>query len=117
MHGMTKGAAGATTRPGVLRERYERLTPRERQLLALMAAGLTNAAIGEALWLSPKTVETHVRNILGKLVDDGDPGCHRRVAAVLVHLEAASVRSAGARERARGPRAASERGPVRRRYA
>jgi DNA-binding CsgD family transcriptional regulator len=69
------------------RLRYAQLTPRERELLALMAAGLTNEAIGRALWLSPKTVESHVRSILGKLVEGTDSGCHRRVAAVLVHIE------------------------------
>ena len=79
------------------RLRYARLTPRERELLELMAAGLTNEAIGKRLWLSPKTVESHVRSILGKLVGQSDPGCHRRVAAVLVHLQASSARPDDAR--------------------
>lgn len=64
------------------------LTARERELLALMAEGLTNAAIGERLWLSPKTVETHVRSIFAKLELPPDREQHRRVAAVLLYLDA-----------------------------
>ena len=65
------------------------LTPREREVLALMAEGRTNAGIARRLWLTEKTVETHVRAILGKLglpVSDED---HRRVLAVLAFLRAA----------------------------
>jgi DNA-binding CsgD family transcriptional regulator len=43
------------------------LTPREREVLALMAEGKTNAAIAKQLWLTERTVETHVSSILGKL--------------------------------------------------
>ena len=43
------------------------LTPREREVLGLMAEGNTNAGIAEHLWLTEKTVETHVSSILGKL--------------------------------------------------
>ena len=45
----------------------DELTPREREVLALMAEGRTNAAIAKRLWLTERTVETHVRAILGKL--------------------------------------------------
>ena len=63
------------------------LSQRERQLLALMATGRSNAAICHELWLSPKTVESHVRSIFAKL-DVGEIGAHRRVAAVLLYLKA-----------------------------
>jgi len=64
------------------------LTPREREVLSLMAEGRTNAGIARRLWLTEKTVETHVRSILGKLglpLSDED---HRRVLAVLTFLRA-----------------------------
>ncbi|MGW4898686.1 LuxR C-terminal-related transcriptional regulator [Kitasatospora sp. NPDC004240] len=63
------------------------LTERERQVLALMAEGLTNPAIGERLQLSPKTVETHVANILGRLGIPATGTGHRRVQAVLAYLD------------------------------
>jgi DNA-binding NarL/FixJ family response regulator len=64
------------------------LTPREREVLALMAEGRTNAGIARRLWLTDRTVETHVRSILGKLGIAGGDDDHRRVLAVLAHLRA-----------------------------
>ncbi len=64
----------------------ERLTDRERDVLALMAQGLTNAALSEELHVSPKTVEGHVRNIFTKLDIGADQRSHRRVLAVLRYL-------------------------------
>jgi DNA-binding NarL/FixJ family response regulator len=64
-----------------------RLTSREREILALMAQGRSNRAIGERLFLSPKTVETHIGAIfakLGLLPADDD---HRRVLAVITYLK------------------------------
>ena len=62
------------------------ISPREREVLALMAEGRSNQGIGRKLFLSPKTVETHVHRILTKLgiADDGDD--NRRVLAVLAYL-------------------------------
>jgi DNA-binding NarL/FixJ family response regulator len=64
----------------------ERLTERERDVLALMAEGRSNAAIGDRLRMAGKTVESHVRQILQKLDLDESPDDHRRVLAVLRHL-------------------------------
>jgi len=68
------------------RSPIDELSEREREVLGLMAEGRSNAAIGERLHLSPKTVEAHVRGIFTRLgllpaADD-----NRRVLAVLAHL-------------------------------
>jgi DNA-binding NarL/FixJ family response regulator len=65
------------------------LTPREREVLALVAEGRTDRGIAEALWLSPKTVETHVRTIFRKLDLPSTPSENRRVHAVLAFLDRA----------------------------
>ena len=62
------------------------LTERERDVLALMAEGRSNQAIAGQLWMSPKTVETHVGSIFSKLGLAPDAGDHRRVLAVLAFL-------------------------------
>ena len=67
----------------------DQLTPREREVLGLMAEGRTNAGIAKQLWLTERTVETHVSSILGKLDLHGADG-HRRVLAVLAYLRAAA---------------------------
>ncbi len=66
------------------------LTPREREVLGLMAEGRTNAGIARQLWLTEKTVETHVSSILGKLGLPLDGDTHRRVLAVVTYLRGAS---------------------------
>jgi DNA-binding NarL/FixJ family response regulator len=64
------------------------LTPREREVLGLMAEGLSNRGICEKLVVSPKTVETHVNSIFWKLGLMPAPDEHRRVLAVLAFLRA-----------------------------
>jgi DNA-binding NarL/FixJ family response regulator len=64
------------------------LTVREREVLELMAEGRSNRGICEALFLSPKTVESHVHNIFAKLDITAAPDDHRRVLAVLRYLRA-----------------------------
>jgi DNA-binding NarL/FixJ family response regulator len=64
----------------------DQLTPREREVLALIAEGRSNRGICERLVVSPKTVESHVKQIFMKLDIDGAPDEHRRVRAVLTYL-------------------------------
>ncbi len=64
------------------------LTAREREVLALMAEGRSNAGIGQALWVTEGTVEKHVRSILMKLRLPETAEVHRRVLAVLAFLDA-----------------------------
>jgi DNA-binding NarL/FixJ family response regulator len=66
----------------------DEVTPREREVLALMAEGRSNAGIAHALWVTEGTVEKHVRSILGKLRLPETRDDHRRVLAVLAFLEA-----------------------------
>ena len=62
------------------------LTDREREVLELIAEGLSNQAIGDRLFLSPKTIETHIRQIFAKLGLGEAPDSNRRVLAVLAFL-------------------------------
>ena len=64
-----------------------RLSGREREVLALMAEGRTNSAIATSLVISEGAVEKHVANIFNKLHLPASPTDHRRVLAVLRHLE------------------------------
>jgi DNA-binding NarL/FixJ family response regulator len=65
----------------------EQLSPRERDVLALMAEGRTNGGIAEALFVTDKAVERHVTNIFSKLLIDPGANDHRRVLAVLAWLQ------------------------------
>jgi DNA-binding NarL/FixJ family response regulator len=64
----------------------ESLTPRELEILGLIAEGRSNQGICRALWLSPKTVETHIRAVFTKLGIAEAPEDNRRVLAVLAYL-------------------------------
>jgi DNA-binding NarL/FixJ family response regulator len=64
------------------------LSPREREVLALMAEGFSNAGIAQRIWVTEGTVEKHVRHILAKLRLPETHESHRRVLAVLTFLDA-----------------------------
>ncbi len=90
----TVAAGGTALDPLVVRQLMGRnrdplvdLTPREREVLSLMAEGRSNAAIAEALSISLAGVEKHTQRIFAKLgLMPDDDGAHRRVAAVLRFL-------------------------------
>ena len=64
------------------------LTAREREVLGLMAEGLTDRGIATRLFVTPKTVETHVRHIFAKLGLPATVADNKRVHAVLAYLRA-----------------------------
>jgi len=77
----------APTRPDAA---FGSLTEREREVLGLVAEGRSNAAVARRLWMTERTVETHIRHILAKLgLHDSDDD-HRRVLAVLTYLRNSS---------------------------
>ena len=69
----------------------DRLTPRELEVLAMVARGMTNAAIATELVITDRAVEKHINSILTKLDLPSDAPVHRRVAATLVFLSEAGV--------------------------
>jgi DNA-binding NarL/FixJ family response regulator len=64
----------------------DRLTPREREVLAEMAQGRNNASVAAALGLSERAVEKHINSVFSKLDLSEEPDVHRRVKAVLLYL-------------------------------
>jgi DNA-binding NarL/FixJ family response regulator len=87
---------GSVVDPGLVQELVaarrrddplEELTPREREVLALMAEGRSNAGIARRLWVTEGTVEKHVHSILAKLRLPETEDDHRRVLAVVAFLE------------------------------
>jgi serine/threonine-protein kinase PknK len=87
--GLVKELVAARRVEDPLRE----LTPRERQVLELMAEGRSNAGIARQLWVSEGTVHKHVRSILSKLPLSDTADDHRRVLAVITFLQAQSLPS------------------------
>lgn len=83
---------GGSTGPLAGGNPIDQLSARERSVLALMAEGRANDAIGEQLHLSPKTVEAHVTTIFGKLGLAEVVGGHKRVLAVIAYLNASAQR-------------------------
>jgi len=81
----TKTAAGQRLREAVARSRIERLTKREREVLAGVAGGLSNRLIGEKLKISPRTVEIHRANMLNKI------GASHSSEAIRIAIEASLV--------------------------
>jgi DNA-binding NarL/FixJ family response regulator len=67
------------------------LTARERDVLALVAEGHSNDRIAQRLEVTARTVETHTGRIFAKLGLNANPATHRRVLAVLAHLEATAA--------------------------
>jgi DNA-binding NarL/FixJ family response regulator len=90
------GTGGSVLDPAVVRELVgrrrqndnplERLTDREREVLALIAEGRSNHAIAEQLFITDHTIEKHIKNILGTLQLPQSPDDHRRVLAVITYL-------------------------------
>ena len=88
-------ATGARRQGSVL----DRLTPRELEVLAMVARGMTNAVIAAELVVTERAVEKHINSILAKLDLPADAPVHRRVAATLVFLSEAGVGRGGVRAR------------------
>lgn len=85
MRDMAAGAAGALAPAAELRERVAALTDREREILVLVARGLSNDQIGEQLFISPATVKTHLARIMAKTAS------HDRAQLVMLAYEAGLV--------------------------
>jgi serine/threonine-protein kinase PknK len=89
-------AGGSVVDPALVQELFAarrrddplaELTPREREVLALMAEGRSNAGVARRLWVTEGTVEKHVHSILAKLPLGETEDDHRRVLAVVTYLE------------------------------
>jgi DNA-binding NarL/FixJ family response regulator len=78
---------GAIVKRLLARDPLATLTARQREILALVAEGYSNAGIARKLVVTDRTVETHVRQVLAKLDIAEVPGVNRRVLAVLAYLE------------------------------
>jgi serine/threonine-protein kinase len=99
MNAVERVAAGGTALdPSLVRQIMDRkhrtprpqdsLTDREREVLTLMAQGMSNRAISASMFLADRTVETHIKAIFSKLGLPSEADSNRRVLAVLMHLRA-----------------------------
>jgi len=70
-----------------LDELIDALTPREREVLALMAQGQSNAGIAKTLWITHGAVEKHIKHIFAKLRIPATSDTHRRALAAITFLE------------------------------
>jgi DNA-binding NarL/FixJ family response regulator len=86
---LDREVVGRLLRPRSDESALATITPREREVLALMAEGRTNLGIAKRLYLSERTVETHVASILAKLNLASSEEDHRRVLAVVAYLRGA----------------------------
>lgn len=78
------GVEDLHTRRGTI---LQLLTPRQQEVLSLMAEGLSNIGIARALVLEGKSVENHINAVFNQLLPGRDPGFHPRVKAVLTYLQ------------------------------
>lgn len=79
--------------PSVVPSALDVLSPREREVIALMAEGRSNVGIGRSMHVSPRTVEAYIASIFAKLpMETADTTVNRRVLAVLTYLDSRGVR-------------------------
>lgn len=90
---LTRVDAGVVSTPR-RSEPLDRLTARERDVLALVAEGWSNDGIAALFALTARTVETHISRIFSKLDLEASPATHRRVLAALAYVRAGAPRAA-----------------------
>jgi DNA-binding NarL/FixJ family response regulator len=84
-------SVGAQTVSASNQEALRRLSSREREILGLVSAGLSNTAIATRLSVMERTIESHIARIFAKLDLPPRPGENRRVLAVLIYLRAGAM--------------------------
>ena len=90
-HGARSAGRGGAARPATLRGNADRLTPREREVLAELATGFSNRVVAQRLVLSQRAVEKHINSIFAKLGLTVDDSLDRRVKAVLMFLDESAL--------------------------
>ena len=87
----TRGSSTSSSRRGSSDPGIEKLTPREREILALIAEGRSNTSIAESLEITKRAVERHINGIFVKLDLPEDGDVNRRVKAALLYLTGESA--------------------------